>query len=77
MTTTNLTETVRRIVVDSLDVAEDFALTDSFDDMGADSLDQCGLLISLEDVLGLDLPEHLKTPQQVIDYAWSQLSTPA
>lgn len=77
MSAQNLTETVRALVADELDIEPTFNLMDSFYSLGADSLERTSLLLALEEALGIEIPERLSTPQQVIDYAWSQMTTPA
>ncbi|WP_089341673.1 acyl carrier protein [Burkholderia singularis] len=53
--------------------AADIKLTDSFiHDLGADSLDRVELFMTLEEELGISIPnseaDKLETPQQVVDY---------
>ncbi|KVE37364.1 acyl carrier protein [Burkholderia sp. TSV86] len=53
--------------------AADIKLTDSFThDLGADSLDRVELFMTLEEELGISIPnseaDKLETPQQVVDY---------
>lgn len=76
----NLTDTVRAVVAEELDLPLDsFLLTDSFYALGADSLESAALFLALEDALRIEISvdeaAKLTTPQQVIDYAWNSFTT--
>ena len=67
-------ETVKRIVVDQLQVAADDVKIDStfIDDLGADSLDIVELVMAFEEAFDLDIPdedaEKLQTVGDVVKY---------
>ena len=65
------------------DVMEFFALTEyseekTFEAMGADSLDIVDLSLWFEESLEMEIPDEkvgeLKTPADVVDWFWSQLT---
>jgi len=59
--------TVRRVLIEELDVAEDRLTRDAHfeEDLGADSLTRVEIALSLEDRLGLSIP----------DERWEQVAT--
>ena len=67
-------ETVKRIVVDQLQVAADDVKIDStfIDDLGADSLDIVELIMAFEEEFNIEIPdeaaEKIKTVQDVVTY---------
>ena len=71
-------EKVRDILADQLDLEEDSITMDSsfIEDLGADSLDLVDLVMSLEDVFGLEVPddaiETMKTVGDVVRYIESK-----
>ena len=67
-------ETVKRIVVDQLQVAADDVKIDStfIDDLGADSLDIVELIMAFEEEFNVEIPdeiaEKIKTVKDAVDY---------
>ena len=67
-------ETVKRIVVDQLQVAyDDFKFASTFiDDLGADSLDIVELIMAFEEEFNIEIPdeiaEKIKTVKDAVDY---------
>ena len=67
-------ETVKRIVVDQLQVAADDVNIDStfIDDLGADSLDIVELIMAFEEEFNIEIPdeiaEKIKTVKDAVDY---------
>ena len=67
-------ETVKRIVVDQLQVAADDVKIDStfIDDLGADSLDIVELIMAFEEEFNIEIPdeiaEKIKTVKYAVDY---------
>ena len=67
-------ETVKRIVVDQLQVAADDVKIDStfIDDLGADSLDIVELIMAFEEEFGIEIPdevaEKIKTVKDAVTY---------
>ena len=67
-------ETVKRIVVDQLQVAADDVKIDStfIDDLGADSLDIVELIMAFEEEFNIEIPdeiaEKIKTDKDAVDY---------
>ena len=67
-------ETVKRIVVDQLQVAADDVKIDStfIDDLGADSLDIVELIMAFEEEFNIEIPdeiaEKIKTVGQAIEF---------
>ena len=67
-------ETVKRIVVDQLQVAADDVKIDStvIDDLGADSLDIVELIMAFEEEFNIEIPdeiaEKIKTVKDAVDY---------
>ena len=67
-------ETVKRIVVDQLQVAADDVKIDStfIDDLGADSLDIVELIMAFEEEFNIEIPdeiaEKIKTVNDAVDY---------
>ena len=67
-------ETVKRIVVDQLQVAADDVRIDStfIDDLGADSLDIVELIMAFEEEFNIEIPdeiaEKIKTVKDAVDY---------
>lgn len=65
---------IKEIVVDHLGIPEDEVRNDAtfYEDLGADSLDAVELIMAMEEVFGISIPdedaEELKTVQQAIDY---------
>lgn len=73
-----LEATVKKIIADRLDVAEDQVVESAsfIEDLGADSLDQVELLMAFEDEFGKEIPdgdsEKLTTVGAVITYLKEQ-----
>lgn len=70
----DITERVKKIVVDQLDVATD-KVTESasfIDDLGADSLDTVELVMAFEEEFGVEIPddaaEKIMTVKDAIDF---------
>ena len=67
-------DTVKRIVVDQLQVAADDVKIDStfIDDLGADSLDIVELIMAFEEEFNIEIPdeiaEKIKTVKDAVDY---------
>ena len=67
-------ETVKRIVVDQLQVAADDVKIEStfIDDLGADSLDIVELIMAFEEEFNIEIPdeiaEKIKTVKDAVDY---------
>ena len=67
-------ETVKRIVVDQLQVAADDVKIDStfIDDLGADSLDIVELIMAFEEEFNIEIPdeiaEKIKTVKDAVEY---------
>ena len=67
-------ETVKRIVVDQLQVAADDVKIDStfIDDLGADSLDIVELIMAFEEEFNIEIPdeiaEKIKSVKDAVDY---------
>ena len=67
-------EKVKDILVDQLDVEEGVVTMEASiaDDLGADSLDVVGLVMSLEDEFDIEIPdeeiENIKTVGDVVKY---------
>ena len=67
-------ETVKRIVVDQLQVAADDVKIDCtfIDDLGADSLDIVELIMAFEEEFNIEIPdeiaEKIKTVKDAVDY---------
>ncbi|MGH9777921.1 MAG: acyl carrier protein [Candidatus Acidiferrales bacterium] len=74
MAATGVREKVKQIIVEQLGVDEaEVTETASFvDDLGADSLDQVELVMTLEEAFGIEVPdedaEKLTTVKDVIEY---------
>ncbi|MBU62660.1 MAG: acyl carrier protein [Opitutae bacterium] len=71
-------ERVKKIIRDQLNVTDEQITPEAsfIDDLGADSLDQVELVMSLEEEFGKDIPEEeaekLQTVGSVIEYVDSQ-----
>ena len=67
-------EKVKAILAEQFDVEEDkvTADTDLQEDLGADSLDVVDLLMSIEDEIGVEVPDHqiqnIKTVASLVSY---------
>ena len=67
-------EKVKAILAEQFDVEEDkvTADTDLLEDLGADSLDEVDLLMSIEDEFGVEVPddeiENIKTVGSLVSY---------
>ena len=67
-------KTIKRIVVDQLQVAADDVKIDStfIDDLGADSLDIVELIMAFEEEFNIEIPdeiaEKIKTVKDAVDY---------
>ena len=74
MSSEEIFEKVKKIIVDQLGVAESsIELTSSFiDDLGADSLDTVELIMAIEEEFDIEIPdeeaEKVVTVQDVVDY---------
>ena len=74
MTTGNVEQKVKGIIAEQLGVAEDeIKTTSSFiEDLGADSLDIVELVMAMEEVFEVEIPdeeaENIKTVQDAINY---------
>ncbi|HOK39679.1 MAG TPA: acyl carrier protein [bacterium] len=77
----NIEEKVKSIIKEQLDVDEaEITMEASFvEDLGADSLDQAELIMSLEEEFGIDIPdeeaEKLKTVGAAIEFIKSKKSS--
>lgn len=75
----NIEEKVKAIIKEQLDVDEsEITMEASFvEDLGADSLDQAELVMTLEEEFGLDIPddeaEKLKTVGAAVEYIKSKI----
>ena len=61
---------VKEIIVEQLGVDADQIKPESnfVDDLGADSLDTVELIMSFEEEFGVEIPDKIKTVQDVINY---------
>ena len=70
----DLLKKIVTIVVDKLDADENKVTEDAkfIDDLGADSLDTVELIMEIEEVFGLDIPdedaEKIQSVKDVLDY---------
>jgi acyl carrier protein len=70
----DITERVKKIVVDQLNVDEEQVVLDAsfVDDLGADSLDQVELVMALEEEFGCEIPdkaaEKITTVKQAVEF---------
>jgi len=74
----NVEETVKRIIIEKLDLKEDQVTLDAkfIDDLGADSLDQTELLMALEEEFNIDIDDdanEIATVGDAINYINSKL----
>lgn len=71
---TSIEEAVRAIIVDQLDANPDEVLPEAsfIDDLGADSLDLVELVMHMEEVFNVEIPdedaESIRTVQDAINY---------
>jgi len=69
-----ISEKVKQILVEELDVEEGEITPDSCiaEDLGADSLDQMDIVMTIEETFGIEVPDDdlgkLKTYPNVVDY---------
>ena len=76
---TNVKEKVVEIIADQLDVDKESIVPEAsfVDDLGADSLDTVELVMALEEVFDIEIPdeeaEKITTVQQAIDKITSQM----
>lgn len=74
----SIEERVKNIIKEQLDVAESEITNDAsfVDDLGADSLDQAELVMTLEEEFEIDIPdedtENLRTVGSAIEYIKSK-----
>ena len=74
MSSEEIFEKVKNIIVEQLGVAETAITTEAsfIDDLGADSLDIVELIMALEEEFGIEIPdgdaEKVTTVQDVVDY---------
>jgi len=79
MTTSTIEQRVKQILVEQLGVEEDEVTPEAklVDDLGADSLDCCQLVMDFEYEFDLDVPdedaEKIETVQQIVDYVTKSL----
>ena len=79
MTKEEILGKVKAVVAEKLNVGEDQVTTDAkfVEDLGADSLDQVELIMSLEDEFELKIPEEeaekLQTVGSAVDYVVGKL----
>lgn len=72
--TKNVAETVKRIIMQQLDVEESEVVPNARfeEDLGADSLDRVELIMALEEAFGIEIPdedvERIHTVQELITY---------
>jgi acyl carrier protein len=72
-------ERVKQIIVEQLDVAEDEVTPEAsfIDDLGADSLDIVELVMAMEEVFDVEIPdeeaENIRTVQDAINYIQEHL----
>ena len=72
-------EDVRKVIVEIKDLPEDSITLESrfVEDLEADSLDIVEMLMSLEELYDIEIPEevaeHMKTVQEVVEYITSKL----
>lgn len=73
-TNTDITSRIHRIIHEQLRITPEAITSEKslIDDMGADSLDQLELVMSIEDEFGIEIPdddaEQIKTVQNAVDY---------
>jgi acyl carrier protein len=79
MTEQELKDKIIGVIAEKLGVSAEACKPEAafVDDLGADSLDQVELVMALEDVFDLEIPdeeaEKLKTVQAVFDYVQSKI----
>ncbi len=70
----DLSESVRQIIVRQLDVSEDEVVPEAsfIDDLGADSLDLVELVMAMEEEFDVEIPdedaENIRTVQDAMNY---------
>lgn len=70
----SIEERVKQIIVEQLDVAEDEVTPEAsfIDDLGADSLDIVELVMAMEEVFDVEIPdeeaENIRTVQDAVNY---------
>ncbi|MCK6572407.1 acyl carrier protein [Myxococcota bacterium] len=75
----SIEERVKQIIVEQLDVAEDEVTPEAsfIDDLGADSLDIVELVMAMEEVFDVEIPdeeaENIRTVQDAINYIQEHL----
>jgi len=75
----NVEETVKRIIIEKLDLSEDQVSNDAkfIEDLGADSLDQTELLMALEEEFSIDIDDdanEIASVGDAVNYIKSKLS---
>lgn len=77
----SLSQTIRGVVADRLGLDLDAIQPDSSirGDLGADSMDIADMVLELETVTGIEIPDDdlwkLITVRDIIDYAWRKLDS--
>ena len=77
----NNADRVKKIIISQLNVSEEQVTPEAnfIDDLGADSLDQVDLVMSLEEAFGTEIPEEdaekLQSVGSVIEYVEKNLSS--
>lgn len=75
----SIEERVKQIIVEQLDVAEDEVTPEAsfIDDLGADSLDIVELVMAMEEVFDVEIPdeeaENIRTVQDAVNYIQEHL----
>lgn len=75
----SIEERVKQIIVEQLDVSEDEVTPEAsfIDDLGADSLDIVELVMAMEEVFDVEIPdeeaENIRTVQDAINYIQEHL----
>ena len=75
----SIEERVKQIIVEQLDVAEDEVTPEAsfVDDLGADSLDIVELVMAMEEVFDVEIPdeeaENIRTVQDAVNYIQKHL----